>query len=269
MTPDFAWTWSPAAIAALVAGAVLYVRAWRATRARDGAPAASAWRLASFATGLFIVASALLSPLARLGEQLLVAHVGQHLLLFDFAPILLALGVTEAMLRPLEPTLRRFLDSPLGSAPAVLAIYAGSLAVWHVPALYDAALENGVLHFVQHAMLVLAGGLFWWRELAPVTYRRIGGIGVLFYLAAGKLLTGLVASLLAFGPVLYDFYAEQGGGVWGLSVAEDQQLGGLLMILVDSTLFITALAVLFYRALGESDRDDPEAPNGAQTDGAG
>lgn len=268
MTPDFAWSWSPAAIVTIVSAGALYLRAWRATRAREGAGAASGWRLASFFAGLVVLAGALVSPLARLGEQLLVAHVGQHLLLFDFAPILLALAVTEGMLRPLEGAVRRFLNGPLGTAPAVLAIYAGSLALWHVPPLYDLALENDAVHFVQHAHLVLAGTLFWWRELAPESYRRTGGIGVLFYLAAGKFLTGLVASLLAFGPVLYDFYAEQ-PRVAGLSVAEDQQLGGLLMILVDSTLFITALAVLFYRALGESDREEPTTSAGAGANGAG
>jgi cytochrome c oxidase assembly factor CtaG len=171
------------------------------------------------------------------------------------------------MLRPVEPALRRVLDGPFGSAPAVVAIYAGSLMLWHVPPLYDLALENGAVHFVQHASLLLAGAVFWWRELAPERYRKTGGIGVVFYVAAGKLLTGLVASLLAFGPVLYDFYAEQ-GRVAGLSVAEDQQLGGLLMILVDSTFFIIAFVVLFYRALGESDRDDPEPSTGAHADGA-
>lgn len=244
--------------AGLVALAVVYLRAWRRARANEGTAAVGIWRLAAFAGAVVLLAWALVSPLPALGERLLTAHVVQHLTILDFAPILLALSTTPALLRPVERPLRRLLASRFGSPPALLVVYVGSLVFWQLPPLYDLALENPGLHLIQHVQLLAAGTLFWWRELAPADYRDTGGIGVLFYMGAAKLLTGAVASVLIFAPVLYDFYASQAPTA-GLSAAEDQELGGLVMMAVDTLLFTVAVMALFVRLLGESDADDDDA----------
>ena len=57
-------------------------------------------RLALFLAGIACIATAIISPLDRLAEQLLSMHMVQHLLLLDLAPILIILGFTKKILRP-------------------------------------------------------------------------------------------------------------------------------------------------------------------------
>ena len=90
--------------------------------------------------------------------------------------------------------------------------------IWHVPALYDAALEHSVVHVLEHLTFALAGGLYWWHLLSPIRARkRLGGMGPVVYMVSTKLLVGLLGVGLAFAPdAIYDFYERQ-PGYWGLS----------------------------------------------------
>ncbi len=231
------------------------MRRWREI---DG----SAGRLVSFLGGLTLVAIALLSPVDRLGEQLFLMHMVQHLLLLDLAPILVLLGLTKILLRPLTRrlmTLERA-AGPLAHPVFAIALYVATMALWHIPALYDAALEQPVLHVLEHLMFALAGGLYWWHLLSPIRARqRLGGMGPVVYMLATKALVGLLGILLTFAPeAIYDFY-ERRPGYWGLSPGTDQAVGGLIMALEQSIVMGVALVFLFVRALGESDREDERA----------
>ena len=234
---------------------VLYVRRWRAVGASPG-------RLASFLGGMALVLVALVSPIDRLAEQLFFMHMVQHLLLLDLAPILVLLGLTRILLRPLTRRLVRLerAAGPLAHPVFAIALYVGVMALWHVPAMYDAALEHPVLHVLEHVTFGLAGGLYWWHLLSPIRARqRLGGMGPVVYMLATKVLVGLLGILLAFSPdPLYDFYERQ-PGYWGLSPGTDQAVGGLVMALEQSIVMGVALVFLFVRALGESEREEERA----------
>ncbi len=230
---------------------MLYVRRWREI---DGSPA----RLASFLGGVALVVLALCSPIDRLGEQLFLMHMVQHLLLLDLAPILMLLGLTKVLLRPLTRrlvTLERA-AGPLAHPVFAIALYVATMGLWHVPALYDAALEQPVLHVLEHVTFGLAGGLYWWHLLSPIrARRRLGGMGPVVYMLATKVLVGLLGILLTFAPrAIYDFYERQ-PGYWGLSPGTDQAVGGLIMALEQSIVMGIALVFLFVRVLGESERE--------------
>ncbi|MFP5362571.1 MAG: cytochrome c oxidase assembly protein [Thermoleophilia bacterium] len=234
---------------------LLYVRRWREV---DG----SGGRLASFLAGMALVLVALVSPVDRLGEQLFLIHMTQHLLLLDLAPILVLLGLTKVLLRPLT---RRLVNieraaGPLAHPAFAIALYVATMAVWHLPAMYDAALELPVVHVLEHVCFGIAGGLYWWHLLSPIrARRRLGGMGPVVYMLATKVLVGLLGILLTFAPeTIYDFYERQ-PGYWGLSPATDQAVGGLIMALEQSIVMGVALVFLFVRALGESDRQDERA----------
>src|SRR5581483_1892555 len=107
-------------------------------RLRRRAPAhATVSRAALFGAGLAATLLALVSPVDAVGEdQLLSAHMLQHLLLGDLGPFLLPAPVLQAVARG---PLRRLLSTLL--RPRVsLAIWLASIGAWHVPAAYDAAL---------------------------------------------------------------------------------------------------------------------------------
>jgi putative membrane protein len=233
----------------------LYVRRWRAVRASPG-------RLASFLGGMALVLVALVSPIDRLAEQLFFMHMVQHLLLLDLAPILVLLGLTRILLRPLTRRLVRLerAAGPLAHPVFAIALYVGVMALWHVPAMYDAALEHPGLHVLEHLTFGLAGGLYWWHLLSPIRARqRLGGMGPVVYMLATKVLVGLLGILLAFSPdPIYDFYERQ-PGYWGLSPGTDQAVGGLVMALEQSIVMGVALVFLFVRALGESEREEERA----------
>jgi putative membrane protein len=233
----------------------LYVRRWREVDAPLG-------RLVSFLGAMALVVIALCSPVDRLGEQLFFMHMVQHLLLLDLAPILVLLGLTKVLLRPLTRRLVRLerAAGPLAHPVFAIALYVATMALWHVPALYDAALEHPVLHVLEHISFGVAGGLYWWHLLSPIrARRRLGGMGPVVYMLGTKVLVGLLGILLTFAPeAIYDFYERQ-PGYWGLSPGTDQAVGGLIMALEQSIVMGIALVFLFVRALGESDREDERA----------
>lgn len=251
-SPDASWSFVPGAIAVVAVLTVLYVRRWLQV---DGPPL----RLASFLAGMALVVAALVSPVDRLAEQLFVMHMVQHLLLLDLAPILVLLGLTKVVLRPLTRRLVRLerAAGPLAHPAFAIALYVAVMWLWHVPALYDAALELPAVHVLEHVTFALAGGLYWWHLLSPIrSRRRLGGMGPVVYMAATKVLVGVLGVGLAFAPeAIYDFYERQ-PGYWGLDPGTDQAIGGLVMATEQSIVMGVALAFLFVRALAESDRQD-------------
>jgi putative membrane protein len=258
MTPDASWSFEPAVLLGVFAAALVYSRLWRAARAPGEPHPPGYGRVTLFAAGLLTVLVALVSPIDRLGQQLLVMHMVQHILLLDIAPILMILGLTKVLLRPLTrrvQVIERRAGVLAHPAFAVVA-YAGFMWLWHVPALYDAALRHSNLHAVEHACFAAAGSLYWWHLLSPIRARmRLGGMGPVLYMVSTKLLVGLLGVALAFAPsALFPYYAHA-HHYWGLSAVEDQNLAGLVMALEQSIVMGTAMVFLFVQMLGESERE--------------
>jgi putative membrane protein len=258
VSPQTSWSWDPLVLVGVLALAVVYGMGWRRARASTTSRPPSVGRLCLFALGLITILAALVSPLDSLGDQLMVMHMVQHMLLLDIAPILLILGLTKVLLRPVTrrvQTIERRAGFIAHPAFAVL-LYAGLLWLWHVPAMYDRAQGNGLVHVLEHACFFSAGLLYWWHVLSPIRSRyRFRGLGSVGYMTASKLLVGLLGVVLAFSPtVLYSFYAHK-PHYWGLSPLEDQNLAGLVMALEQSIVMGIALVFLFVQMLGESERE--------------
>jgi putative membrane protein len=218
--------------------------------------------MALFACGLLAIVAALVSPIDILGEQLMVMHMVQHILLLDIAPILLILGLTKVLLRPATKRLqgieRRagFLAHP---AFAVIA-YVGFMWLWHIPTMYDLALRHSNIHSLEHICFFAAGTLYWWHLVSPIRSRmRLSGMGPVGYMVSTKLLVGILGIVLAFAPTaIYPFYAHH-PHYWGLSPREDQNMAGLVMALEQSIVMGIALVVLFVQMLTESEREAQRA----------
>ncbi|MGZ4272633.1 MAG: cytochrome c oxidase assembly protein [Solirubrobacteraceae bacterium] len=255
--PTIAWTFEPSVLIGVGALGVLYVMGWRRGRATGSSHRPGYGRLALFALGLLTILVALVSPIDALGDQLLLMHMLQHILLLDFVPILLILGLNKVLLRPVTRRVhaveRRagFFAHP---AFAVIA-YAGFMWLWHVPAMYDAALRNSPVHALEHVCVAVAGTLYWWHLLSPIRNRhRLGGMGPVAYMVSTKLLVGILGIVLAFAPAsFYPFY-EHHPHYWGLSPSEDQSMAGLLMALEQSIVMGIALVWVFVQMLSESER---------------
>jgi cytochrome c oxidase assembly factor CtaG len=268
VSPHYEWSWQPGVLLALLAALVVYVVRWRSARRQAGTAAASGWRLVSFCAGVAAVFAALVSPVDRLGEDLFVMHMLGHLLLVDVAAILLILGLTKVILRPVTRRVQRLerAAGPLAHPAAAVVAYCLGMWLWHVPPLYDAALEHPLVHVLEHLTFALIGGVYWWHLLSPIrARRRLGGLGPVTYMASTKVVVGLLGIALTFSPdLLYDFYAGK-PDYWGLSPEDDQAVGGALMALEQSLVMGVALAALFIRMLGESEREEQRAERYGET----
>jgi cytochrome c oxidase assembly factor CtaG len=261
MKPDLTWSFSPVALAVSLLLLVLYVRRWRAVRT-SGSPRAAAeapvWRLCCFVASVLVVLGALVSPVDSLADQLFAAHMVQHMLLLDIAPILGILGFTKVLLRPVTRSVadleRR--AGPLAHPAFAVALYVGVIWAWHIPAAYDLAVRHSDIHVLEHLSFLVAGSLYWWHLISPIRARmRLGGMGPIAYMGSSKLLVGALGMALAFAPAaLYPYY-EHVPRIWGLSPLDDQAVAGLIMAVEQSLVMGIAIVVLFIRALAESERE--------------
>ena len=259
---DASFTFAPIVLIALAGYGYVYTRRWRTAHREGGDRAAPKWRLLLWWLGILALFVALISPLDRLGEQLATAHMVQHLLLADVVPILFTLALTKWILRPVTKHVHRIerAAGPFGHPVFGVVAYVGAMWLWHVPALYDAALEHSMIHVLEHLSFAAAGLLYWWHLLSPIRTRmRLAGMGPILYMASTKILVGFLGIMLTFSStVLYDFY-ETGGTRWGLSALDDQHVAGLVMALEQSLVMGVALAYLFFRMLSESEAEDQRA----------
>ncbi|WP_051325110.1 cytochrome c oxidase assembly protein [Candidatus Solirubrobacter pratensis] len=262
MPVEAGWTFAPIVLIALVCYVAIYVWRWRISRAQGGARAAPVGRLVLWCTGVLCLFIALISPVDAIGEQLASVHMVQHLLIADLAPICLTLGLTKWILRPATRRIQRLEHAagPFGHPAFGVIAYVGAMWLWHVPAMYNAALEHSVIHVLEHLSFGAAGLLYWWHLLSPIRSRmRLGGLGPILYMASTKVLVGFLGVLLAFSPtLLFDFY-DVNGTRWGLSPIDDQHVAGLVMALEQSIVMGIALAYLFARMLAESEAEDQRA----------
>jgi cytochrome c oxidase assembly factor CtaG len=249
------WSISPGAIALLLIVTGWYVHRWWTVRE-------DVKRLVLFLSGILVTAAALLSPIDIMGEQLFFMHMVQHLLLLDIAAILIILGLTRKILRPLTkqflPIERKagFFATPVFA----ITLYVLVMWVWHIPAMYDAALEHSGVHVLEHLTFAFAGGLYWWHIFSPIRPRhKLIGLGAAGYMASTKVMVGLLGVFLTFSPdSFYAFYDRQ-PEYWGLTSAEDQAIGGAIMTLEQMIVMGAAFAWLFIRMLTESNAADMRA----------
>jgi cytochrome c oxidase assembly factor CtaG len=206
---------------------------------------------------------ALSAPLEELAEESLAAHMLQHLLLADVAPALALVAVRGPLLLFATPQflLQAIAHSPRARATlsaltrplTAFAIWAGTLALWHVPSVYDATLTSVPLHELEHVCFVLAGTLAWLQVVDPARRRALGTVQRLGFLLAMFTVGQLLAmTLVLVQRPLYDGYAGAADRVFGMSAVEDQDAAGILMMLEQMLVLGTAAAFLIRRHLAES-----------------
>jgi putative membrane protein len=261
------WTWEPITIALLLVSAVLYGAGVRQLWRRAGiGRGVSRWQAAAFGAGLLSVAIALVSPLAWLSQILFSAHMTQHEVLMLIAAPLLVLGhPIFAFLWALPPSWRdaagQWSHGPrvracwcAATAPlAVFLAHAVALWVWHLPALYDAALANAGVHALEHLSYVLTAALFWWGMTAG-RYGKMGyGVAVL-YVFLTAVHSSILGALMTVAPGVWYPWYQAAAAPWQINALEDQQLAGLLMWVPSGLIFIVLGLALLAAWLGESEK---------------
>jgi putative membrane protein len=261
------WTFDPVAIATLLLAAVLYAcGAARLSRQAANGRGLRPWQILCFATGWVALVIALVSPVASLSDFLFSVHMTQHeILMLVGAPLLVLsrpLGVFvwawpagwrsaigRWTRRPAVAGAWRFLTGAL----MVWILHGAALWVWHLPSLYQAAVENTSVHALMHVCFLFTAVLFWWA-LIHGRYGRLGyGVGVLFVFTTGLHSTVLGALLTLAPRSWYGIYRARAPRM-GVDPLADQQLGGLLMWVPFGIVFVIIGLVLVAAWLGEAER---------------
>ena len=127
-----------------------------------------------------------------------------------------------------------------------LPLWLGTYFVWHVPPIYDAALEqSGWLLHLEHLTYFLAGVLMWW----PVVHGRYSDGVKALYLFVAFVLAAPLGLLLALLPrPIYNFYKDA-PQLWGISDTTDQQIAGVTMAVEQAIVFFAVFAYFFLRFL--------------------
>ena len=230
----YAWSWNAEALVVVPAMTAGYI--W--TMRRFATPR---WRVACFVAAMVLLLAVTVTPIETIAVgYLLSVHLIQNVVLAEWAPLLVVLGIPPALAL-------RVPDVP---PVAALSLWVVNYGVWHLPWIYDAALRHphSLLH-VEHALYFLTGVLLWW----PVIHSALSAGAKAAYLFAAFLLASPIGLVMALVPEpIYDFYAE-GPGLWDLSPLLDQQIAGVAMAAAEAVVFFAVFAVYVTRFFAEQD----------------
>lgn len=225
--------------------AALYGRGWWRLRRRGHPPAR--WRLALYGLGLAAIAAALLSPIDDLADELFPMHMVQHLLLTMVAAPLVLLGnplpvvlwgvprrVRRCLAHPLtrEATFRKALGV-LTLLPVAWLVYVVDLWAWHVPLLYQRALEHEAVHVAEHFAFFSTALLFWWPIVRPgprLHPQTHPGFEVLYLIAATAQNTALGVLLTLPERSFYPYYDQTAIRLGVNAVNEQAAAGGIMWV---------------------------------------
>ncbi len=279
------WNWRLAVIVPLLILGTLYTVGWLRLRRRTAAnrirpqrpshrhPVTEPWRLVSYLTGLFIIGISLLSPIDALGQQLFFMHMIQHLLLVMIAPPLLLIanplpvllwGLPTAWRRSAgrglsrllhrDSTFRRGLRAATG-AGVIWLLWTVALIGWHDPAMYNAALYSELVHDLEHLSFFLASMLFWWvaTGAGPRIHKQFGTMGRIIFVLAAIPSSMALGVVLAFANEAFYTYYDAVPRLWGIDVVTDQRIGGVIMWIPGSMMFMVAALVLAAQYFGDEE----------------
>jgi putative membrane protein len=245
------WQADPTVVGGLVVLGAAYAAAtlWR-HRLAPGARV-EPLRVASFAGALGVLFVALTGPIHDLSDYYLFsAHMVQHMLLVFAMPPLLLYGTPGWMLRPLlrDARLQRLghvLTRPAGAFTTFNLI----LVAWHLPPLYNLAMDQHPVHVLGHLAMMAASVILWWPILSPVGElpRAPYPVQMLYLFVVGLPMVMVAIFISMADDLLYPYYAAA-PRVWApLTPRVDQHLGGLIMWIPGGMVFLIALSVVFFR----------------------
>ncbi|HLT35858.1 MAG TPA: cytochrome c oxidase assembly protein, partial [Enhygromyxa sp.] len=221
------------------------------------------WQVGCFVAAIVTLIVALLSPIAAISEQLLSIHMIQHMLLMIVAaPLLAAASPILAVAWALPTGWRialarawaRVRPRPRLSWQPVFAwlSFALVLWIWHIPALYQAAVRHPRIHDLQHLAFFGSACLYWRVMFEPIGRVRLSPAAAVVHVFTTSLHGMLLGVLIALSPRLWYPVYQRSAGRWGLTAIEDQQIAGFIMWMpvcgVYAVIAVVMLAVWLHRA---------------------
>jgi putative membrane protein len=213
------------------------------------------WRIACFAAGLLLLATASSPAVGGAADAWLSVHMLEHLSIGDLAPLLLVLGLTRPLIAPLLRLPGIWPARVLAHPAPALGLWAANLYVWHLRFAYEAAVDHELVHVLQHACFFLAGANLWFALLGPLPKPEWFGNGprLVYVLAVWATGTMLAYGFIWSDTAFYPHYVQTAASA-GRSAGVDQSAAGAAMLVEQSIVIVTLLAWLLARALRDAGR---------------
>ncbi len=249
--PLLEWNFYPSVVIGVLCLVAIYLYAIGPLRKRIAASQPVQPRnVANFLLGSIVLFLALVSPLDALSDEYLFsAHMIQHTLMTMVVPTLLLAGVPawlfEFILRNLTvKNIARLITNPL----IAFSLYNLVFAVWHLPVIYDAALENESLHVVEHLSFMVTATIFWWPILSQsTTLPHLAYPKQILYLFFASIPCTILGGILVFAPkVIYLKYANAPLIFSGFTPMMDQQVGAVIMAMAGMLVYLGFIGRAFY-----------------------
>lgn len=284
---SFADLWSPVMMVIALLVILLYslvTGPWRERFAGSGP--VEKRRQAAFITAILLLYLAQGGPLSLMGHLMFTFHMTAMAISYFIVPAMLIYGVPVWLWRSIfsRPVWRplRFLMNPLFGLFAFNLLF----SVYHMPANHDWIMTHYVFHGFYYLAMLAAAMISWWHVMCPVPeWSRLTNLRKLgFIFLNGLLLTPACVLIIFATTPLFSVYSDpdtwvramgycisgnpaeflsrfQGGPAFFslMSPTDDQQLGGIIMKLLQEFVNIVALYTVFmqwYRRERAQD-DDP------------
>lgn len=254
-----AWHADPVVVGGLVAFGVVYAVATLWRRRLDPRAGVEPLRIVSFVGALGVLLVSLTGPIHDLSDYYLFsAHMIQHMLLVFAMPPLLLYGTPGWMVRPLLSDARlRSLGRALTKPAGAFATFNIIIVVWHLPPVYNLAMDQHQVHIVGHLLMMAASVILWWPVLSPVSElpRAPYPIQLLYLFVVGLPMVMVAIFISMADGLLYPYYSAS-PRIWSwLTPHADQHLGGLIMWIPGGLVFLLAVSVIFFRWQGAGGDD--------------
>ena len=241
-----------------------------ARRSRPERARARRRRSIFFYGGLAVLLLAVDSPIDYWADYYFFVHMIEHILIMFFAPALIVAGRSVAAPGPRPagrdkaPGHEERPPGRLGQAAAgvgraltggwvAVVLFNVAMVIWHVPALFDLAERNQMVHiWLMHSSFFVTGVLFWMQIVPsyPVKPKLTTGSQIAAILGTNVVMILLAMSLSLFtNHSLYPVYDHLAG--IQMSPFASQQLGAAILWVCGDFWAYPALVVLIRRAMAE------------------
>jgi len=238
-------------LVAFLIGAYIYVvRAIGPNAVAEGQPVITRRNVLCFCGAMMLLFAASTWPIHQIGEEYLYsAHMLQHMMLSYLMPPLILLATPEWLLRVLVGNGRLYRAVRFVSRPVIAGVTFNVIVmVTHIPVIVNASTTNGPLHYALHLAVVLSALLMWMPVVGPFREFHMGYAGKMIYLFLQSVVPTVPAAWLTFAEgAVYTHYGNQPVRVWGISVANDQQLAGAIMKLAGGMYLWSIVIFMFFR----------------------
>ncbi|WP_188456538.1 cytochrome c oxidase assembly protein [Virgibacillus oceani] len=267
------YTWveilNPLLILGLVAVFVIYLWAMRKVSIKHEVRHKLGKKIA-FLLGLLTTYLSLAGPVSIYANNLVFsAHMLQQAMMYIAMPMLILLGMPRVFYEFLDKRLLKIKIMRIFKSPLISALLFNLLwSLYHIPVIYEYIWQQLFLLETSHLVINSAAFMMWIHVLAPQglvnNMSYLMKIGYMFL--DGVLITPACALIIFANDVLYSSIYQAPLMFSFSTPQDDQQLGGILMKIIQEIFYGAAIAYTFFKWAREERAKDvqvDEIPIGA------